>query len=106
MGIHPVMPDPAQTAAIFSELVRTHKHKVCLFKEYHAVDQACKKFISQLILEKYYNYPSNLIISFAKVTCLQILTHLITKYSELKDDDLQEIDRRTKMPISGETIFE
>ena len=30
-GIHPVMPDPAPTAAILSELVRTHKHHVRLF---------------------------------------------------------------------------
>ena len=30
-GIHPVMPDPSPTAAILSELVRTHKHEVCLF---------------------------------------------------------------------------
>ena len=29
-GIHPVMPDPAPTAAILSELVRTHKHEVRL----------------------------------------------------------------------------
>ena len=34
-GIHLVMPDPAPTAAILSELVRTHKHEVRLFNEYH-----------------------------------------------------------------------
>ena len=33
LGIHPVMPDPAPTAAIFSELVRTHKHQVRLLNE-------------------------------------------------------------------------
>ena len=44
-GIHPVMPDPAPTAAILSELVRTHKHEVRLFNKYHAVDRACKKVI-------------------------------------------------------------
>ena len=32
-GIHLVMPDPPPTAAIFSELVRTHKHEVCLFNK-------------------------------------------------------------------------
>ena len=32
-GICPVMPNPAPTAAIFSELVRTHKHEICLFNE-------------------------------------------------------------------------
>ena len=30
-GIHPVMPDPAPTAAILVELVRNHKHEVRLF---------------------------------------------------------------------------
>ena len=50
-GIHPVMPNPAPTAAMFSDLVRTHKHKAFLFNEYHIVDRACKKVISKLILE-------------------------------------------------------
>ena len=31
LGIHPVMPNPAPLAAIFSGLVRTHKHQVRLF---------------------------------------------------------------------------
>ena len=78
-GIHPVMPDPAPTDAILSELVRTHKHEVRLFNEYHAVDHACKKVISKLILEKFYKSLSIRIIGFAKVTCLNILTHLITE---------------------------
>ena len=77
-GIHPVMPEPAPTAAILSELVRTHKHKVCLFNEYHAVNHACKKFISKLIPEKFYKSLSSCIIGFAKVTSPEILTHLIT----------------------------
>ena len=39
-------------------------------------------------------------------TSLQILTHLITEYAELKDNDIQEIDQKMKDPISSETIFE
>ena len=31
LGIHSVMPNPAPTATILSELVRTHKHQVRLF---------------------------------------------------------------------------
>ena len=77
--IHPVMPDPAPTAAILSKLVRTHKHQVRLFNEYHAVYFACKKVISKLIPEKFYKYISICIIGFAKVKSLQILTHLITE---------------------------
>ena len=52
LGIHPVMPDRTPTAAILSELVRTHKHEVCIFNKYHAVDHTCKKVISKFILEK------------------------------------------------------
>ena len=103
MGIHPVMPNLAPTAVILSKLVRTHKHKFCLF---HAVNWAWKKVISQFIPDKYYNSLSSCIIGFTKVTSLQILTHLITEYTELEDDDIQEIDQKMKEPISGETIFE
>ena len=59
-----------------------------------------------MIPEKYYKSLSSRIIDFAKVTCLQISTHLITEYAELEDDDIQEIDRRMKEPISGKIIFE
>ena len=69
-GIHPVIPDPSPTAAIFSELVITHKIKVRLFKEYHAVDRTCKKFIIKLIPEKFYKSLLSRIIGFAKVTSL------------------------------------
>ena len=55
---------------------------------------------------KYYKYLSSRIIGFARVTSLQILTHLITKYAELEDEDIQDIDRKMKEPISSETLFE
>ena len=105
-GIRPVMLDPAPMATILSELVRTHKHEVRLFNIYHAIDWAFKKVIIQFIPYKYYNDISSWIIGFTKVTSLQILTHLITNYAELEDDDIQEIDRKMKEPISGETVFE
>ena len=71
------MPDPAPTAAILSELVRTHTHEVRLFNEYHAVDRTGKEVISKLIPEKFFKSLSSRIIGFAKVTSLKILTHLI-----------------------------
>ena len=86
------MPDPAPTAGILSELVITHKHQVCLFSEYHTVDRACKKVISKLIPEKFYKSLLICIIGFTKVTSLEILTHLITEYTELEEEDVQEID--------------
>ena len=100
------MPDPAPTAAILSELVRTQKHKVLLFKEYHIVDRACKKVISKLIPEKFYKSLLSRIIGFTKVTSLEIITHLITKHAELEEEYVQDIDRKMKEAISGETLFE
>ena len=104
-GIRPVMPDPAPTAAIFSEFFIIHKHKVRLFNKYHTVDRSCKKVISNLIPEKFYKSLSSRIIGFAKVTSLKILTHLITKYAELEEEDVQDIDQKMKEPTSGETLF-
>ena len=100
------MPDPTPSAAILSELVRTHKHKFRLFNKYHAVYCVCKKVISKLVLEKYYNSLSSRIIGFAKVTSLQFLTHLITKCVELEDEEVKEINRKMKRHISGEILFE
>ena len=100
------MPDPTPAAAILSELVRTYRHKVRLFNEYHTVDRACKKIIRRLIPEKYYKSLLSCITSFVKVTSLEILTHLITEYAELEDEDIQDIDRKMKEAISGGTLFE
>ena len=93
-GIHPVMPDPALTAAILSELVRTHTHELRLFNKYHAVDCACKKVISKLTPQKFYKSLLSCIIGCAKFTSLKIMTHLISEYAELEEEDIQEIDRK------------
>ena len=105
-GIHPFMPDPAPTAAILSKLVRTHKHEVLLFNEYHADDRVVKKVISKLIPQKFYKSLSSRIIGYAKVTSLDIMTHLISEYAKLEEEDIQEIERKIKEPISRENLFE
>ena len=66
----------------------------------------CKKVVSKLILEKFYKSLSSRIIGFAKVTSLEILTHLITEYAELEEEDVQDMNRKMKEHISGETLFE
>ena len=58
-----------------------------------------------MITEKFYKSLSSRIIGFAKVTSLDILTHLITKYTELEEEDVQEIDWKMKEPISSENLF-
>ena len=77
-----------------------------LFNEYHDVNRACKKVILKLIPQKFCKYLSSRIIGFTKVASLESLTHLIPEYAELKEEDIQEIDRKIKEPISGETLFE
>ena len=84
LSIQIVIPNPTPTAAIFLEPVRTHKHDACLLNLYHKFDCACKKVVRKWIPEKYYNSLSSLIIGLAKVTSLQIFTHLITNYAELE----------------------
>ena len=100
------MPDPAPLVAIFSELVRTHKHDVCLFNKYNAVNFACKEFISKSIPEKFYKSLLSRIIVFAKVTSLNILTHLITNYAEVEEEEVQDTKRKMKEPISSKKLFE
>ena len=78
-GIRPVIPEPAPTAAIFPDIVRTHKHEVRLFSKYHTVDCACKKVMSKFIPQKFYKSLSSRIIGLSKVTSLEIITHLITE---------------------------
>ena len=58
------------------------------------------------IPQKFYKYLLRRIIGYAKVTSLEIMTHLISEYAELEEEDIQEIDRKIKEPISGETLFE
>ena len=80
------------TAVIFSEIIRTHKQEFCLFNKYHTVDNTCKKVVSKLIPENSYKSLSSRIIGFTKVTSLEILTCLVTEYTELEEDDVQDID--------------
>ena len=54
---------------------------------------AIKRVIQRLIPAKLYKSLSSRLIGFSKVTSLAILTHLITKYAELDDDTIQDIDK-------------
>ena len=105
-GIHPTIPNPAPAAAVISTIVREHKEDMRVWKEYNMTDKACKKVVHALIPEKFYKSLSSRIVGFTKVTCLEILTHLITEYGTLEDPDIQDIDKKMKEQITGETLFE
>jgi len=86
--------------------MRDHKNDVCVFNEYNAVGRACKQVIHKLIPEKFYKSHASSLIGFSIITCLQILTHVITEYAELDDDAIQDIDKNMKTPINRKTLFE
>ena len=97
-GIHPVMPDQDPMAAILSELIITHKHKVCLFHEYHAVDRACKKVISKLISE---NFTS----PFRVVSLASLMSQVSNYYSPHHRLSWTWIRRRTRHRSEDERAY-
>lgn len=105
-GVHPNIPSPVPTAAALIIIVWDHKNDLRVFNEYHALEKACKKVIQELIPENFYKLLTSHLINFTKVTCLTILTHLSTEYAKLDDDVIQKINKNTKKPITGETLFE
>ena len=56
-----------------------------------------------LVLEVYYPILKKKYMTYARVTCLTLLTHLHSEYGRLTSQDIDEIDKRMKSPISGET---
>ena len=104
--MHPSIQNPAPSAAIINALGRDHKNDQRILNEYHVVDKAFKKIFQKLIPEKFQKSLASSVIGFSNGKCLQILTHLITKYAELEDKDVQIIDKKMKEPILGETLFE
>ena len=59
-----------------------------------------------MIPENFYKSLLRGIVGFAKVTSLEILTHLVPKYAELEEEYVQYMDPKMKEPITGETLFE
>ena len=53
-GATPVILDPSPIAAAIGELTRTHTENMHIFREYKNVGIACKKVITNLVVEVYY----------------------------------------------------
>ena len=70
------------------------------------VDNAVKRVIQRLIPERFYKSLASRLIGFSKVTSLAIIAHLITKYTKLNDDTIQNIDKNMETSINGETLVE
>ena len=58
------------------------------------------------IPEKFYRTLKKKITGFSQVRTLSILTHLWTTYGSLKEEDVQDFDKKLKTAISANTCFE
>ena len=93
-------------AAILTELKTKYTEDLRLFKEYYDVDKTVKAKIQHKIPEKFYRNIKNNITGFSQVRTLSILTHLWTTYGSLKEEDVQDFDKKLKTAISADTCFE
>ena len=94
-------PDPA--SAVIAALTREHTENLLAWKTCTDTDMACKQKILGLVPEVYYRTLKKKYTAYAGVTCLTLLTHLRTEYGRLTRQYIDEIDKRMKSPISGET---
>ena len=57
-------------------------------------------------MEVYYRTLKKKYTAYAGVTCLTFLNHLHSKYRRLASQEIDDIDKRMKSQISGDTEFE
>ena len=100
------IPTGTLTAAVLAELKTRYIEELRLFKEYYNVDKAVKANIQQYIPERFYQTLKNKITSFSQFRTLTILTHLWTTYGLLKEEDVQDFDKKLKTAISTDTCFQ
>ena len=107
--IHPgvlVLAGTAPAAAVIRTLTRQHTEDICVFNEYQSVEKVCKQVLFTLVLEAYLRSFKNKYTGYAKVKCLDILTHLWNSYCVLQDLEVKENDLRIKQLITAKALFE
>jgi hypothetical protein len=98
------------TAAVITETTRLHREATQVYRTYHNVDQAIKKFFIESFNDAYLNALSDDIVCYANCTSLQLLTHLLTYYAMIAPTELTQNYERlnalydTNQPI--QTLFQ
>ena len=98
-----VLGDPAHSAAVIGSLTRQQTEDMEVFNGYHSIDRAYKKFLCTLIPEAYFWSFKNKYTGYAKVQCIEILSHLWSTYGVLQEYEVQENNVKMKKVISVET---
>jgi hypothetical protein len=78
------------TAAVITDTTRLHREATQVYRTYHNVDQAIKKFIIESFDDAYLNALSDEIVGYANCTSLQVLTHLLTYYAMIAPTELTQ----------------
>ena len=94
---------PAPAAAVISALTREHTENIRVRKTYTDTDKVCKQKLLSLVPEVYYYTLKKKYTAYAGVTCPTLRTHLHREYGRLTSQDIDEIDKRMKSQISGDT---
>ena len=100
------IPTPTPASAVIASLTREHTQNLCTWRTYTDTDKACKQKLLGLVPEVYYCTLKKNYTAYAGITCLTLLTHLHSEYGRLTSQDIDDIYKRIKIPISGETEFE
>jgi hypothetical protein len=98
------------TAALIAETTQLHREATQVYRTYHNVDQAIRKFIIESFDDTYLNALSDEIVGYANCTSLQLLTHLLTYYAMIAPTELTHNYERLNTPYDPnqpiETLFQ
>ena len=97
------IPTPAPASAVISSLTREHSKNLRTWKTYTDTYKAFKQKLLCLFTEVYYRTLQKKYTAYAKITCLTLLTRLHSEYRRLTSQDIDDIDKRMKISITGET---
>ena len=100
------IPTPAPASAVIAALTQEHTENIRTWKTYTKTDKDCNQKLLGLVPEVYYHTLNKKYTAYAGITCLTLLTHPHSEYGRIRRHDIDDIDKRMKLPISGETEFE
>jgi hypothetical protein len=93
-------------AAVIAETTRLHREATQVYRTYHNVDQAIKKFIIESFDDAYINALSDKIVGYTNCTSLQLLTHLLTYYDMIAPTELAQNYKRPNTPYDPNQLIE
>ena len=100
------IPTPEPASVVIAYFTSENTENLRTSRTYTDTDKACKQNLLGLVPEVYYRTLKKKYTVYAGITCLTLLTHLHSKYRRLTSQDIDDIDKRMKISITGETEFE